>query len=419
MPIMKAWMAPKEQYRIRFTMKAEGEDAEIMIYSDIVSEKWWDDEVSTGDFDKALKEAKKNGAKNLNIRINSPGGEVYAAVAMRSMVINAGFENVRVMIEGLCASAATLFATIPGAKVVIAEGSEFMIHNPMTVTWGNANEIEETAAHLRKMEGSFHEMYAAKTGQIKEKIKEWMDATTWFTAKEACESGFCDELLASEKVAACVTMRELALMKNIYSNVPEQIRTYAEGGTAKFLDDGTGQLIPLISEETNDPEMIGETIRNAINYFVSNGTPVAGVPTEINNIKEDNPMELENLTMDQLREGNPALFAQIQQEAVDTERGRLSDIDALTVPGYEEMAEQAKENGTSALDFQKQIVKAMKEKGNGFLQARIHETAPAQDVAGGAPDDTAKTEEQEIKENARAIADYAEGMNANGIGGMY
>ena len=132
---IKCWMAPNEQYRIRFTMKAEGDEAEVMVYSEIVNEKWWDDEVSTSDFDKALKEAKKNGARNLNIRINSPGGEVYAAVAMRSMVINSGFEHVRVMIEGMCASAATLFATIPDAKVVIAEGSEFMIHNPMTITW--------------------------------------------------------------------------------------------------------------------------------------------------------------------------------------------------------------------------------------------------------------------------------------------
>ena len=214
MPFRKTWMAAaNEQYRIRFTMKTEGEDAEVMVYSEIVSDKWWDDEVSTGDFDKALKEAKKNGAKNLNIRINSPGGEVYAAVAMRSMVINAGFEKVRVMVEGLCASAATLFATIPGAHVVIAEGSEFMIHNPMTITWGNAQEIEKTVDHLRKMEDQFHWMYAAKTGQTEDQIKEWMDATTWFTAKEAVDNGFCDELLASEKIAACVSKRDMALMR--------------------------------------------------------------------------------------------------------------------------------------------------------------------------------------------------------------
>ena len=373
----KIWMAPNEQYRIRFTMKMAGEDAEVMVYSEISSEKWWGDETTTGDFDKALKEAVKNGAKNLNIRINSPGGEVYAAVAMRSMVINAGFQNVRVMVEGLCASAATLFATIPDAHVVIAEGSEFMIHNPMTISWGNAQDLEKTVDHLHKMEQQFHGMYATKTGQTEDQIKEWMDATTWFTAKEACDYGFCDELLASEPVAACVTQKEMALMTDIYGKVPEGITT------------------------------------------VSNGTPVAGDPSENNNLEEDFSMELENLTMDQLRDGNPALLAQIQQEAVEAERDRLADIDALTTPGYEEMAEQAKANGTSVMDFQRQIVAAMKEKGNRFIQARQEETAPAQDVAGGAPAGNAKTEEQEIQEHANDVSKYAAEASGTGASNMF
>ena len=118
-------------------------------------------------------------------------------------------------------------------------------------------------------------------------------------------------------------------------------------------------------------------------------------------------MELENLTMDQLREGNPALFEQVQQSAVDAERERLSDIDALTVPGYEAMAEQAKASGTSAVDFQKQIVAAMKEKGNHFMEQRMEETRPAQDVAGGAPAASGANEEKEIKDNAEAVAGYA------------
>lgn len=379
-PFRSVWMAAaNEQYRIRYTMKAEGEDAEVMVYSEIASEKFWGDETTQGDFDKALKEARKGGAKNLTIRINSPGGEVYAAVAMRSMVINAEFDKVSVMVEGLCASAATLFATIPGAHVVIAEGSEFMIHNPTTIAWGNAEEIEKTADHLRKMEDQFHGMYAAKTGQTEEQIKEWMDETTWFTAKEAVENGFCDELLATEKVAACVTQKDLALMKSMYAKVPDQI--------------------------------------SVIN--VSNGNPVAGNPTENILNEEENPMELENLTLDQLRDGNPALLAQVQQEAVAAERERLADIDALTVPGYEEMAAEAKANGTSAIDFQKQIVVAMKQRGASFLQARQQETEPATSVAGGTPTDNGKNEEQEIQDFAKSVAAYASQQIPSTDSGMF
>ena len=402
MPFRKAWMAAtNEQYSIQFTMKAEGEDAEVMVYSVITRYKWDEDDVTATDFDKQLKEAKKNGAKNLHIRINSPGGEVYSAVAMRSMVMNAGFDRVSVMIEGLCASAATLFATIPGAHVVIAEGSEFMIHNPMTITWGNAQEIEKTVDHLRKMEEQFRGMYAAKTGQTEDQIKEWMDATTWFTAKEAVEYGFCDELLASEKIAACVTMRDMVLMKAIYGGVPEQVET---------KDDETP------SEETT-PEEEAQEETGGTQPNVSNGTPVAGVPTENTSKKGEHPMELnENTTVDQLREANPALLAQVQQDAVAAERERLSDIDALTVPGYEDMAEQAKANGTSAMDFHRQIVAAQKQKGTNFMQARQQETAPAAQVAGGQPQDNARTEEQEIQDNAKAIAELAKQYAPDGDG---
>lgn len=396
-----AMAAANEQYRIRFTMKAEGEDAEVMVYSCIVRYKWDDDDVTATDFDKALKEARKNGAKNLNIRINSPGGDVYSAVAMRSMVMNAGFDNVRVLVEGLCASAATLFATIPNAHVVIAEGSEFMIHNPMTIAWGNANEMQKTVDHLHKMEDQFHGMYAAKTGKEEDQIKEWMDATTWFTAKEAVENGFCDELLASESIAACVTREDMALMKAIYGDVPEQVTeqdaAFPYGGALEAI-----QNMHLFGDNAHEC-----VVPNA-NNPVSNGTPVAGVPTENTSKKGDNPMELnENTTVEQLREANPALLAQVQQDAVAAERERLSDIDALTVPGYEDMAEQAKANGTSAADFHKQIVAAMKQKGTNFMQARQQETAPAAQVAGGQPQDNGRTEEQEIQDNAKAIAELA------------
>jgi Protease subunit of ATP-dependent Clp proteases len=373
----------REGYILRFEMKAENDTAEIMVYSEIANEKWWGDETTTGDFDKALKEARKNGATKLNLRINSGGGEVYAAVAMRSMIINAGFESVRVMIEGLCASAATLFATIPDAKVVIAEGSEFMIHNPMTIAWGNAEEITKTVDHLHKLEEQFHGMYAARTGASEDTIKEWMDAETWFTAKEACEAGFCDEMLSTGKVAACVSERDMEIMKMIYRAVPN--------------------TIAILPEEK-----------------VSNVSPHDGDATEINDPEEDVPvMDIKDISMEQLRAENPALVDEIIKGAVEDERARISDIDALTVPGYEAMAEEAKAAGTSAIDFQKQVVAAMKKKGADFIKARQDETAPAKDVAGGAPKDSARDEEEELKDAAKGIAGYAEEYTGSALSGMY
>lgn len=382
-------MKNNEFYKLKFKMTAGKNDtAEIMIYSEIASEKWWGDETTTGDFDKAVKEAVKNGAKKLNLRINSGGGEVYAAVAMRSMIINAGFEEVRVMIEGLCASAATLFATIPGAHVVIAMGSEFMIHNPMTIAWGNAEDMEKTITHLHSLEEQFHDMYATKSGQSVEQIKAWMDETKWFKAKEAVDYHFCDELLDAEPVAACVTSREMGLMKAMYASVAEEITVKDETAEEKTPeDDGT------------KPYVIGGTKG-------SNENPVAGF-SSVNTTQEGEPtMEIKDITREQLLAENPALAEEIRNSAIQAERERQEEIDALCVPGYEAMAEEAKKNGTSAIDFQKSIVKAMKDKGSAHLAARQQETAPAAQVVGASASDTAKNEDEEIKAFAREMAGY-------------
>lgn len=104
-------MSEKNMFRFGYslTQSAKPEEAEIMIYSDIVSWKWRaeDPAVTAKEFDKLLKEAKASGAKKLRLRLNCPGGSVEQAVAMKAMLNTSGFEEIHVDIEGMCASAAT------------------------------------------------------------------------------------------------------------------------------------------------------------------------------------------------------------------------------------------------------------------------------------------------------------------------
>ena len=79
-------------------MEANSESAEIMVYSNIVSYKYFEDDpaVTALEFDKMMKRARESGAKTLNLRINSPGGSVYQAVAMRTMLMTADFETINI-----------------------------------------------------------------------------------------------------------------------------------------------------------------------------------------------------------------------------------------------------------------------------------------------------------------------------------
>lgn len=95
-------MPNHERFMMRYdlSMDAGGEEAEIMIYDEIVSRKWNDDdpEVTALEFDKLLKKARENGATRLRLRINSPGGSVYQAIAMRAMLMNSGFAEISIAI---------------------------------------------------------------------------------------------------------------------------------------------------------------------------------------------------------------------------------------------------------------------------------------------------------------------------------
>lgn len=399
-------MAERDIFRLAYQVSMladDGDTAEVMLYGEIIQDgpKWWkwsQEDKSAAEFDKALKEVKEKGARKLLLRINSPGGICTEAAAMRTMLIAAEFEEITIRIEGLCASAATYLATIPGAKVQIGDGSEYMIHRPWGGCLGTAEDMEKYAGRLRNTENTSRGFYTAKTGQSEEQVKAWMDAETWFTAEEAVKYGFADEILRAETkdelpAAACVSSAAMAAMKALYHAVPEQIAVIEEPST-----------------EAGEPAQTS----------VTNGTPVAGAPSEnITNEEEKQNMEPKELTAEELQAQNPALFNQMRESAIQEERQRIEDIDALTLPGYESMAAEAKKNGTSALDFQKQVVAAQKQKGSDFLQQRKAETKNAQDVKGSVAPSGQQNEQQEIDAFAKDIAAYAEGYRGSNDASMY
>ena len=129
-------------------------------------------------------------AEVINLRINSPGGDVFAAQAI-STALKQHPAKVVAHIDGVAASAATAIACACD-EVVIAEGSLYMIHNAWTMALGDRNDFLETAALLEKIDGMLADTYVARTGKEKEELSALMDAETWFTADEAVEMGFAD-----------------------------------------------------------------------------------------------------------------------------------------------------------------------------------------------------------------------------------
>ena len=180
--------------------KAEANEVEIFLYDHIVSSEdeaeWWGG-VAPESFVKAVYGVDKEAT--IHLRINSPGGSVFAARAMEQ-ALRDHKGKVIVHIDGLAASAAT-FIAMAGDEVIPAKGAMFMIHKAWTGMWGNANDLRKEADLLDKIDGTLAETYASKTGKSVEQMAAWMADETWFTAAEMLEHGFATSIAESEAKA--------------------------------------------------------------------------------------------------------------------------------------------------------------------------------------------------------------------------
>mgnify|MGYP007071590346 CR=1 FL=1 len=132
---------------------------------------------------------------DVSLRINSPGGDVFAARAM-AQAIRDHQGTVTAYVDGYAASAAS-FVTSVADKTVMSQGSMIMIHKAWSIALGNADDFMATAALLEKIDGTIAETYAAAAERRKKSAPDFMALMadeTWLTAQEAIDAGLADEV---------------------------------------------------------------------------------------------------------------------------------------------------------------------------------------------------------------------------------
>lgn len=106
--------------------------------------------------------------------------------------------SVTVKIDGIAASAASVIA-MAGTKVLMSPVSMMMIHNPVTIAMGDAEDMADAIEMLAEVKESIMNAYEIKTGMSRAKLSHLMDATTWMNANKAMELGFVDGILSREE----------------------------------------------------------------------------------------------------------------------------------------------------------------------------------------------------------------------------
>ena len=177
-------------------IKDSDETRTLRLEGPIDEESFWGDEITPQMFRDAL----NAGEGAVTVWINSPGGNVFAAAEIYTMLKDYK-GSITVKIDAIAASAASVVA-MAGDVVQMSPVAMLMIHDPSTVAMGNTKDMEKAIEVLNEVKESIINAYASKSGLSHARIANLMSNETWMNAKKAVELGFADEVLFEAKQKA-------------------------------------------------------------------------------------------------------------------------------------------------------------------------------------------------------------------------
>jgi ATP-dependent Clp protease, protease subunit len=135
--------------------------------------------------------------KDVNLYINSPGGSIYAGLAIYDTM-----QFIKPDVQTTCVGIAMsmgslLLAGGAHGKRSVLPNSRVLIHQPSAGFEGQAADIEIHAREILDMRRRVDEIYAKHTGQSIDQVHEDMERDRFFTGDEAVEYGLADRVLES------------------------------------------------------------------------------------------------------------------------------------------------------------------------------------------------------------------------------
>ena len=241
MALKKRFHFTKENRRTKKTENvgyldfAEGEEqgrCSLYFYGDIVSATWqsmfYEEDKCPQDIADFLNQL--DGYEEIDIYFNSGGGDVFAGLAIYNQLRRYAGHKVG-YVDGMAASIASviMFAC---DELHFATGAQAMIHKPLCITIGNADDHEESIKQLNMCEDSILDIYEqhTKDGVTRDELKALMAAETWFNGEKLAEY-FDVEVEERAAVAACTSD-----FFDKYTNTPQQVGETGRSGTDDIVD---------------------------------------------------------------------------------------------------------------------------------------------------------------------------------------
>lgn len=214
---LRALVAPKG-----LAINANSDRPTIYIYDEIGDSIWYP-AIGAKDIVAALDEIGQ--VPEIDVRINSPGGDVFEGEAIYS-ALNRNRAKIFIHIDGLAASAAS-FIAMAGDSIEMAENGFLMLHEAWTFAMGNKIDLAKVIDLLSKIDSNLAQIYSKRSGSTLEAASKWMAEETWFTAQEALDSKLIDKISQPLKTPAETAAKALAK----YAKPPKALKELAESVT--------------------------------------------------------------------------------------------------------------------------------------------------------------------------------------------
>ncbi|WP_068318912.1 head maturation protease, ClpP-related [Polycladidibacter hongkongensis] len=222
-------------------------DGQLYLYG-FVGDSFWESGFTSTQVIEALAEHGRE--EDLTVRMDSGGGYAMEGLSIYN-ALSAHKGKVTVQVDAMSASAASLIA-MAADEVVMMPGSLMMIHDPAGITWGTAEDHEDTANLLNLQAEEFAGIYAAASEKSVDDVRELMKAETWMNGKKAVDEGFA----TSSKDGKSRTTACSPFNFTMYANAPKRLMQMAQ------RKNWTNEPGPQASQplDTEDSEMKPEEL---------------------------------------------------------------------------------------------------------------------------------------------------------------
>ncbi len=179
-----------------FSSQSNDGDATLFIYDEIGGWGIWAEDVIR--FVRAVQPI-----QNLTMRFHSPGGDIQVGAAITGFLSSARemgmIKEIMSVVDGACYSVSTYICMV-GERVSMSELGLWLLHKPTATLTDTSDGLRAAAATVDALEQIENQSLATRSGNTVEQIAQWVDGEgssdgTMFTAQQALEAGFVDEIV--------------------------------------------------------------------------------------------------------------------------------------------------------------------------------------------------------------------------------